>query len=275
MCLVCGFTPVCRSRQAERTDPPPSAHTRVWLAGRPSWGVRDTAVAHMDRDAALRRSQKPIDHSLLHAFSWWPKSRLVVAEQFIELCDGLSVSREIAYRAMQLFERASLLHGKGQVSFDQTLLDAGVAFMIAIKFSEPDRFHIEELAASISIAESTLRQGELCFLEEENWNIYSPTAHQFVDVLASNNRERELALLILDSHALSAEVSYMTAEELANGAIAFVKKENNPRVQLLRSLYAFPSSPSPQLTLSPPQTMTPATVCGKRTRCSTSRCSVV
>lgn len=226
----------------------------------------------MDRHVFLSRSQKPIDHSRLHTFTWWSKARLVVAEQFIELCGELSASREIAYRAMQLFERATLLHGGEEVAFDQTLLDAGVSFMIAIKFSEPDRFCIDNLATSISISENTLRNGELLFLAEVNWNIYSPTAHQFVDVLASTDYERNFALLVLDAHALSPEVSYMTAEELASGAIAFVKNNDSTRVRLLRSLYGYPLPPK-----SPtrPILNTPTTVCGKRTRDSKSCCSVV
>ena len=230
----------------------------------------------MDSHTALLKSQKTINHALLKTFCWWRKSRSIVAEQFKEQCDELKVSREVASRAMHLFERASTLHGKKHLNINQTLLDAGVAFMISVKFSDTDNLHtLEDMAISLEVSEPDLREAERVFLQEVNWSIYSPTPHQFVDVLAHTSEERTRALSFLDSHALSHEVSCMTAEELARGALHLINNEDGPSVNRLRTLYT-PQSPSkppsqPQMVVS----VAPKTVCGKRTRTLTTGCGLI
>ena len=149
------------------------------------------------------------------------------------MCDGFSFRRETAFRSLQLFERISARHQGERLNRELALLDAAVAFMIGHKFEETSVVTIPEVAKSISLGEEELRTAEKLVLAELGWEVYSPTCHQFADVMVGPGPLRQKVIALLDKFSMTA---LLPAEQMAEAAVQVAKGEHGKNTHILEEL---------------------------------------
>jgi len=184
----------------------------------------------MDPLVALRRCVKPTPAVELW---WWPEARTVIADMIAGLCIKFKYRRETAFRALQLFERISSLHQGARMNQEVIFVDAAVAFMISHKFEETSYIGVSDLALHMTVGEEELRIAEKLVLVELGWAVYSPTCHQFADVMLEPGPLRTKAVALLDKFALEA---LLPAEEMAQAAVQVARGEHGKHTDVLQRL---------------------------------------
>ena len=198
----------------------------------------------MDPLPALRRCVKKTPTV---AFWWWPEVRETIADLMVGVCEHFRFRKETALRSMQLFERISALHQGKSMTQQLVLLDAAVAFMIGHKFEESSYVAIEDISKYLTVGEEELRTAEKLVLAELGWEVYSPTCHQFADVIVEPGPLRQRAITLLDKFSLRALLS---AEQMAEAAVQLAKGEHGEHTHVLEELVMPPTAsrkrPHPQ-----------------------------
>ena len=184
----------------------------------------------MDPLHALRRCVKKTPTV---AFWWWPEVREAIADLMEGVCKNFRFRKETAFRCLQLFERISALHQGKCMKQETIFLDAAVAFMIGHKFEESEYVAIPEISQYLTVGEEQLRTAEKLVLAELGWAVYSPTCHQFVDVMVEPGPLRAKAMTLLDKFSLRA---LLPAEQMAEAAVQVAKGEHGKHTHILESL---------------------------------------
>lgn len=188
--------------------------TALYAAGDGRAGERPQSLQKNGMLQALRRSVRAVAHDSLDELPWWEKVEDVVMEFFSEICEQRKFRQETAYRAMQLFQRMV-----AQVCSRETVaLHAAACFLLANKFDEDDYVYPGDLADGVPCTLAELLGAEKVVLDTLNWEVYSPSAQQFVDVLADEEHHSAAAAFV-DKHWRGSRMRHMSAEELARFAI--------------------------------------------------------
>jgi hypothetical protein len=191
----------------------------------------------MDPLPALRRCVKPTPTV---AFLWWPEVRAAIADLMAGVCEVFGFRKETAFRSLQLFERIAALHQCKRMNQELIFLDAAVAFMIGHKFEESEFVAIPDIAKHLRVGEEELRTAEKLVLAELGWAVYSPTCHQFADVMVEPGPLRQKVITLLDKFSLRA---LLPAEQMAEAAVQVAKGERGAHTAVLEEL-AMPATES-------------------------------
>lgn len=203
--------------------------------------TRRVCTNRMDNLQALRRSVRAVPHDSLDKLPWWEEAENVVAEFYSEICERHQFRQETAYRALQLFQRMVAQVG----SRETVTLHAAACFLLANKFDEDEYLHPEDLAKGVPCTQAKLLDAEKVVLDTLNWEVYSPSAQQFVDILASEE-QHAAATRVVDKHWRIPRMRHMPAEEVARFAI-FAANETPRIVARRRARLSGSQPPSEEL----------------------------